>query len=663
MMSPGFHTDHELPPAPYMESELDSMSPSEGAEPLVPTLTDDCCLDDCNTTPKVVQRSGRRRNKALDDIKFQSLETAGEFFSKALAPYTVGLASFSPFNTNENSNSGHPAIGGSGFSNDDDYKQPLFSEAQIRSKSPKGPLPNYTDWNPILKPQFEKKDTPVRRPKSPPVLDFFKYEQEFNADDELVTERTALATDEPEWYAGTDESFQGPVNVTWDGRTWPDQRPKRARRLNGMDEHVGDEAYAPGRGIKACISAPNGNNSHPIPSDITLNSVISEANQVCKDIPEIALNTEPNTSFVTSPKAEPQMCDAIVASDTNNNYPNYDRYSSCEAPEEDMAPVELPRNRGRCDSEGDIEYAPMLYSSVNFTNKPPGMIVREAQKQIQQQPRTYDREYMAHYGTYSMYDDDDPPYAGMEKRPKAKPLVEIPEEPARPRIVKVGSILVRNNVENDFDYAENVNRDLGEGMPGMDFGAMGFNSQPRVYDRGMAFPQHTTQSLVPEPGNNLMQDVHEVIQHERSIPKVRATPSKTPSIKASNRSVKRKDSSPNPKATSKAASRGQTKKSGYGEPRGTPILERECRSPSRSEIRSYNKPNRARAQMPSINKESMYNSNTSPSQAPYTPRRPQAGDHHQVSKSSKKNQQQDEKKPGLLWRGLTFPFKAIGISK
>ena len=147
--------------------------------------------------------------------------------------------------------SGRPAIGCSGFSNDEDYREPIFSEALSRTKSHKGARPNYVDWDPVLKPEFKKDTKPVQRPKSPEPLDFFKYEKDYDFNPQPV-EVSSLATEQPEWYAGTDESFIGPVNVTWDGKSWPDQKQKRVNRLN-QDSTTDENAYAPGRKCIGCV--------------------------------------------------------------------------------------------------------------------------------------------------------------------------------------------------------------------------------------------------------------------------------------------------------------------------------------------------------------------------------------------------------------------------
>jgi len=146
------------------------------------------------------------------------------------------------------------AIGGSGFSNDDDYKEPIFKEALTRSKTHRGPRPDYVDWDPVLKPEFQKEAKPAvqRRPKSPEPLDFFKYEKDYDYDAQPV-QRTALATEDPEWYEATgSDEHTTPVNVTWDGKSWPDKVERRVRNSN-QDSGVDDNAYLPERRPIGCI--------------------------------------------------------------------------------------------------------------------------------------------------------------------------------------------------------------------------------------------------------------------------------------------------------------------------------------------------------------------------------------------------------------------------
>lgn len=375
--------------------------------------------------------------------------------------------------------------------------------------------------------------------------------------------------------------------------------------------------------------------------------------------------------------------------DVNNNYPNYDLYNAWDAFE-----PEAQRSRDRGNTSEKIEYAPNLYSSVNFTNRP----VRKVETRYQSpQPRSYGRDSMAQYG---FYEDDVPPYAGMEQKPKARLIAEEPIEPPRPKTVKVGMIVCRNNVENDKLYAENVNRDLGEGfgMAGMEFGAMGFNdnggggsdyaadinqdtgygmggmgfdfrgsNNRRVYNRGMAFPHQTTQSLIPEPGNDILQAVHETIQADRSIPKQRLSQQNIPtsSTSAPAQNVKRGSNmaTKSAKASMPSTPVGYTKKVQRRESRNSQEIDckspprkesgkRNARSPTQGYIRSYNNPTRSRMSS-SVPREAVYSSNSPVIQANYNPRR----------HPNKNSQNSKDKKPGLLWRGLAYPFKAIGISK
>ena len=382
-------------------------------------------------------------------------------------------------------------------------------------------------------------------------------------------------------------------------------------------------------------------------------------------------------------------------SNVNNNYPNYNLYNAWDA----FEPEARERNRERQNTVERVEYAPNLYSSVNFTNKP---AAKKETRTASPQPRTYGRDSMAQYGFY------EDPYPECQQKPVIRRIIEEPVEPPVPKTVKVGMIVCRNNVENDNLYAENVNRDLGEGfgMPGMDFGAMGFNAggansdyaedvnqdtgrgmgygiggmhgmgglgfdmrgsnNRRVYNRGMAFPHQTTQSLIPEPGSEIMQAIQETIQGDRSMPKVGLPPQNPPvsstSVPAQN--IKRTSNMSSRSATTLQSSKSadSTRKARSRESRSQ---ERKSRSPPRSEsekrnsrsssgnyIRSYNNPTRTRTSS-SVPREAVYNSNTPVIQANYNPRR----------LSNKNGQNSKDKKPGLLWRGLSYPFKAIGISK
>jgi len=408
------------------------------------------------THPKIKDRMFRKKNPNMDEIIEKNLDSAGEFVSKAL----VGFRSpFSNFNHNSNSLWYGEARNMIPSANDDVGDDMKFEGGREGYS-------NYVEWNPHIKPEYQLK--PMRGPvKRKVVLDFKKYDQIEDQEEEEIAEP------DPTCYAGTEEGFFGPINTTWDGREWPngpeslDHRVRRTQPSEPEEEAIIKNGYTD---LKGCPRCPG---------------------LKIRDHYE----NENNSSLYN----------------TNNNHPDYEKYDKPQ-PIQQRQPVEQPLG-------DDNNYAPFIYSIpdryVYQQQSAPKPIVEEKRSVSPPKQLSFMASDSASYfftpggGSSSIYGgDDEPEYAGYEKKKEVR-VVKEPTPPPVPKVIKVGSILVRNNVENDFDYAENVNRDLGDDS----FGAMGFGG-----GHGMPFPQATAATLVQEPTQNFKQimDVQQAIQRDWS---------------------------------------------------------------------------------------------------------------------------------------------------
>jgi len=150
----------------------------------------------------------------------------------------------------------------------------------------------------------------------------------------------------------------------------------------------------------------------------------------------------------------------------NNNYPDYNKYHQPPPPKPREEPPRAPPPQNT-----DDDYCPCLYSTCPTVKMP--------QQQQQKQPKRYEepeqrkpqvQSFNYYFNPGSMatvsnasYADEPAEYAGYEPQPLNTP--KIPSPPPPPKVIQVGHIVVRNNVEDDQDYAENVNRDIGTADP------------------------------------------------------------------------------------------------------------------------------------------------------------------------------------------------------
>jgi len=389
----------------------------------------------------------QQRFNSIDSLFENSVSSAGEFFSKAIA------TSFG--NNNGNSNycySASEAICGTNAYNED---QMDFGELGRKKSN------DYVDWDPRLKPKYGVMNEKPRRPVR--TLDFSKYKlYDFVGNDSGSTDLSSKSQESP-WYNSHDEgSYGGQRNTTWDGRAWPIEKPSqpRPRRSESTDAYTD---------MPDCRICPNNNNS--------------SASLSC-------------------------------FGNMNNNYPNYEIYET----QSDNTPRRDPQLQRPVSSDND--YAPYMYGNPSQERQRPR---QETPRRVTQTQGGYmDAGGSPYFGlntcSSSMAD-----YADYADSPPPEQLrvVREPSPPRPPKVIKVGSILVRNNVENNDDYAENVNRDLGEDSSS--FGGMAFNQE--MNHQGKAFAYQTSQSLVSEPANlRQIMDVQNALERERSVPKPQSKP-------------------------------------------------------------------------------------------------------------------------------------------
>ncbi|XP_035827699.1 uncharacterized protein LOC101845819 isoform X2 [Aplysia californica] len=405
-------------------------------------------IKDGSTNNSTKQNRLYRRHKAkppIDLIIERSLDSAGEFFSKALVSFARH-----PFNFSNNSSNWLDDTHGAFAICDDNFSQDQMTFADELCTDCEG----YTDYQPGEAP---KAWTPVVKvEESPKMIDFSKYDQEEVV---KVPKETPVSTDP--WYAGTENDFHGPVNVTWDGREWPSHTSSTGN--------------------------PNASTSYHNDNDYTGSS------SICP---------QPRNYNANSSKYQ----------DANNNYPNYVFYDEGEKNSKEPPP---PPPRGN-----DADYAPSLYARC------PGGEASKSRASSEEKQRKPVAQTMSYYFDLESNSDDTdmPEYAGMETTKKEEKKVD--KAPRAPLFTKVGSITVRNNVENDFDYAENVNRDLADDSGA--WGATGF-ADTAIHGHaadGMphAFPQETSHSLHCDMGSSkLFKEVRQATSH-RSASATRRTP-------------------------------------------------------------------------------------------------------------------------------------------
>jgi len=412
----------------------------------------------------------RKKNPNMDEIIEKNLESAGEFVSKAL----VGFRSpFSNFNHNSNSlwyGEERNMIPAANNDVGDDMKFEGGREGYS----------NYIEWNPHIKPEYLK---PQRGPvKKKIVMDFKKYD---NMDDQ---EEEEVPEPDPTCYAGTEEGFFGPINTTWDGREWPngpeslDHRVRRTQPSEPEEEGIIKNGYTDLKGCPRCPGLKI--RDHYERTEDANNSSLGNVNNNCPDYDKY---DKPQPILQRQPEVAQPLGD-------DNDYAPY-IYSVPERYVYQSGPKKIAEVERSVSPPKQLSF--MGKGKVSGSYNPPLSLASDS------------ASYFFTPGGSGGGGDDEPEYAGYEKKKEVKVFKE-PTPPPVPKVIKVGSILVRNNVENDFDYAENVNRDLGDDS----FGAMGFGGM----DHGMPFPQATAASLVEEPTQNLKQimGVQQAIQRDWS---------------------------------------------------------------------------------------------------------------------------------------------------
>lgn len=539
----------------------------------------------------------------MDEMVEKSIDSAGEFFTKAMVSFKNP---FNNFNSNSNLWYGKERNAIPGAFHDD----MCFEK------------PNYTDWDPDIKPKFIK--PAPKKVKEPLVLDFLKYENENRESEEREYVREVDDSHTDEWYAGTQAGFHGPVNTTWDGRNWKNNKAERYE-----PERYGSPEPEEYTSRKTCRICPNNNNSQ-----------CGEEN--CPEDNE-----------------NPPGCDV------NNNYPDYDKYDK---------PVMAPKKIAKPESYGnDRDYAPMLYSV-------PDTYVKKAQPDPcnfkPPTPPTHrssmgmDNSYF--YAPQSQCDDE-PEYAGYEKKREREVKKEATPPPV-PKIIKVGSILIRNNVENDFDYAENVNRDLNDES----FGAMGFNQMSQEMNHhSLPFPHATASTLMAEPGNlKQIIDVQQAIRRDWTASKtpvdnglsahnlpIRSAPMKmdVPHRMEHEEPVKKSSRNSKTRTTSVTSDAVHNRRGGSKE---TSLDLEPIKKPTVPRIQTSNSN--------SLKKSCTPRTATTPQSKQYTPRTVKSSESKRLqtprqlnytSDLKKRDKAKDHQQQGLLWKVVSKPLKVCGIIK
>lgn len=146
----------------------------------------------------------------------------------------------------------------------------------------------------------------------------------------------------------------------------------------------------------------------------------------------------------------------------NNNYPDYSKYASGKSMVPERKKTPPPRPTGN-----EEDYTPCLYS-----NCPAFAAARAPPPKPKPEPIPEPEpinDYFDYTESHSRFNFVDDPtgeaeYAGYNPQ-LTSAVVEKPEEPVKPKFTHIGALTIRNNVENDLDYAENINRDIGTADP------------------------------------------------------------------------------------------------------------------------------------------------------------------------------------------------------
>jgi len=398
----------------------------------------------------------RKQRLNLDSILDNSVSSAGEFFSKA-------VMSFGNHNNHSNQTPCNEAICGSSGSS---FNEDQLDFGELARKMPA----EYVDWPQGLRPNYGC----LEQNKGPTVstrafdVNYKKYDDlEWQNNEEEQAQRAQWVNDKQDLAV-----YGKQAALTWDGRPWSETVEER-QQLQMMQMMRSRSPFGKRRPFVSaekkdpCKVCPNSNNSW----------------------------TYSDTTWVE-------------VGDVNNNYPNYEMYDRPAPPPQQQraaqaAPIPC------CEDD----YAPCIYA-------PPAAQEHLLARPRQPEPVQQQRNYSSSYGQMGMGNSQESAYFGstggsygyMRYEEQPQPEVVIKREPTPPpvpRIYKVGAINVGYKVENNDDYAENINRDLGHdesmGFPG----GVQFNDLSS-YGRAFAFP--TSQVMEPPP----VEPRHKPMERERS---------------------------------------------------------------------------------------------------------------------------------------------------
>jgi len=147
----------------------------------------------------------------------------------------------------------------------------------------------------------------------------------------------------------------------------------------------------------------------------------------------------------------------------NNNYPDYSKYASGQSMERERKKTPPPPPTGN-----DEDYSPCLFSNCPAfaaSRQPPPKPKPEPKPKPQ--PANFYFDYKEQSARFNFVDDPTghADYAGYSPQLMSVEETAKPNAPPKPKVVQVGSLTIRNNVEDDDDYAENINRDIGQADP------------------------------------------------------------------------------------------------------------------------------------------------------------------------------------------------------
>lgn len=379
-----------------------------------------------NNSLRKITRRNRQNKQAVEFIE-RSIDTAGDFFSKT-------LMNFRPTMVNTNNNSGNDT-----WFDETTGPKPVpnrgFNQDKLKFAIAKTEDAEYTDWRPGFEPELKKSEVKIAEKESIAVDFSNRYEKYESGIFEKVKQPKPIEICTDGWYAGTEDDFIGPMNVTWDGREWPGSKSSR------------------------------------------------------KPPPET--------------EEEPyEMCLPCEKYNENNNAPDYSKYVR-KAEKKDEAP---PKKWGN-----ETDYTPCLFSFF------PAQVNRRRTTidgEEKPKPVVHKGQYFSSYlspkplnAPPSSYTDHEPvEHAGFDEHVYEQKVEKLDKAPSVPKITHVGAIKVRNNVENDFDYAENINRDIGApDAPHLDVGESSDDYSSKI------FPEHTSSIRFPEETSSLIKSMSQVL--------------------------------------------------------------------------------------------------------------------------------------------------------